>query len=266
METKTTHWVLKVNKTTKQFHVHLCDAKVTSPTSSLLFKPPRKVPSCLVVVNISWRHFVFVAAAILEKVGKPNIKLQMVWTTREQPWDVTETHQSSRPETRLIFSQDVFHWQIMDGNLTQNMHKYLSIIGESTDTTDQPAKKQNGSVGVIWTWLQSAEVAARLSCRSRSDRSGSRQERAWFCWRAELPLPAGHHAALRLPGIRGLWIQAARWLTACVSTVSWWFSKELQDLFRVLFWFWFSFFFLAFICLFLVLCVKLCETSVELHS
>ncbi|CAJ1064683.1 putative hydroxypyruvate isomerase [Xyrichtys novacula] len=42
------------------------------------------------------------AAAILEKVGKPNIKLQM----------------------------DIFHWQIMDGNLTHNISKYLPIIGE----------------------------------------------------------------------------------------------------------------------------------------
>ncbi|XP_041861313.1 putative hydroxypyruvate isomerase [Melanotaenia boesemani] len=41
------------------------------------------------------------AAAIVERVGKPNIKLQM----------------------------DIFHWQIMDGNLTQNMHKYFPIIG-----------------------------------------------------------------------------------------------------------------------------------------
>ncbi|XP_047231717.1 putative hydroxypyruvate isomerase isoform X1 [Girardinichthys multiradiatus] len=40
------------------------------------------------------------AAAILEKVGKKNIQLQM----------------------------DIFHWQIMDGNLTQNMHKYFPII------------------------------------------------------------------------------------------------------------------------------------------
>lgn len=26
--------------------------------------------------------------------------------------------------------QDVFHWQIMDGNLTQNIEKYFHIIGE----------------------------------------------------------------------------------------------------------------------------------------
>ncbi|XP_062252255.1 putative hydroxypyruvate isomerase isoform X1 [Platichthys flesus] len=42
------------------------------------------------------------AAVILDKVGQPNIKLQM----------------------------DIFHWQIMDGNLTQNIIKYFPIIGK----------------------------------------------------------------------------------------------------------------------------------------
>ncbi|KAL7891109.1 hypothetical protein AOLI_G00005850 [Acnodon oligacanthus] len=41
------------------------------------------------------------AAEILQKVDRPNIKLQM----------------------------DVYHWQIMDGNLTQNIQKYFPLIG-----------------------------------------------------------------------------------------------------------------------------------------
>ncbi|XP_057193252.1 putative hydroxypyruvate isomerase isoform X2 [Triplophysa rosa] len=39
------------------------------------------------------------AAVILQRVGHPNIKLQM----------------------------DIYHWQIMDGNLTQNIQKYLPL-------------------------------------------------------------------------------------------------------------------------------------------
>ncbi|XP_068098617.1 putative hydroxypyruvate isomerase [Hyperolius riggenbachi] len=41
------------------------------------------------------------AAEILGKVGKDNLKMQM----------------------------DLFHWQIMDGNLTQNINKYFPLIG-----------------------------------------------------------------------------------------------------------------------------------------
>ncbi|MBN3298638.1 HYI isomerase, partial [Amia calva] len=44
------------------------------------------------------------AAAILQKVGHPNIKLQM----------------------------DIFHWQIMDGNLTQNIKTYFPLLGKCT--------------------------------------------------------------------------------------------------------------------------------------
>ncbi|KAJ8779499.1 hypothetical protein J1605_012383 [Eschrichtius robustus] len=41
------------------------------------------------------------AAAILEKVGRPNLQLQM----------------------------DIFHWQIMDGNLTGNIREFLPFVG-----------------------------------------------------------------------------------------------------------------------------------------
>ncbi|XP_070765276.1 putative hydroxypyruvate isomerase [Enoplosus armatus] len=60
------------------------------------------------------------AAAILEKVGKPNIKLQM----------------------------DVFHWQIMDGNLTQNIHKYFPIIGH-VQIAQVPGRNEPDSGGEL---------------------------------------------------------------------------------------------------------------------
>ncbi|CAN9508486.1 unnamed protein product [Ophioblennius macclurei] len=41
------------------------------------------------------------AAAILDRVSRPNVRLQM----------------------------DLFHWQIMDGNLTENMRRYLPLVG-----------------------------------------------------------------------------------------------------------------------------------------
>lgn len=60
------------------------------------------------------------ASAILEKVGKPNLKLQM----------------------------DVFHWQIMDGNLTQNIQKYISIIGH-VQVAQVPGRNEPDSDGEL---------------------------------------------------------------------------------------------------------------------
>uniref|UniRef100_UPI0037E78B5D putative hydroxypyruvate isomerase isoform X2 n=1 Tax=Semicossyphus pulcher TaxID=241346 RepID=UPI0037E78B5D len=60
------------------------------------------------------------AAAILEKVGKPNIKLQM----------------------------DIFHWQIMDGNLTQNIQKYFPIIGH-IQIAQVPGRNEPDSAGEL---------------------------------------------------------------------------------------------------------------------
>ncbi|XP_034036640.1 putative hydroxypyruvate isomerase isoform X2 [Thalassophryne amazonica] len=59
-------------------------------------------------------------AAIVEKVGKPNMKLQM----------------------------DVFHWQIMDGNLTQNIHKYLPLIGH-IQIAQVPGRNEPDSAGEL---------------------------------------------------------------------------------------------------------------------
>ncbi|XP_029355153.1 putative hydroxypyruvate isomerase isoform X1 [Echeneis naucrates] len=60
------------------------------------------------------------AAGILEKVGKPNIKLQM----------------------------DIFHWQIMDGNLTQNIHKYFPMIGH-IQIAQVPGRNEPDSAGEL---------------------------------------------------------------------------------------------------------------------
>uniref|UniRef100_A0A3B5Q235 Putative hydroxypyruvate isomerase n=1 Tax=Xiphophorus maculatus TaxID=8083 RepID=A0A3B5Q235_XIPMA len=60
------------------------------------------------------------AAAILGKVGKPNIQLQM----------------------------DIFHWQIMDGNLTKNMHKYFPIIGH-VQIAQVPGRNEPDSNGEL---------------------------------------------------------------------------------------------------------------------
>lgn len=60
------------------------------------------------------------AAAILEMVGKPNIKMQM----------------------------DIFHWQIMDGNLTQNIHKYFPLIGH-IQIAQVPGRNEPDSAGEL---------------------------------------------------------------------------------------------------------------------
>ncbi|XP_072246298.1 putative hydroxypyruvate isomerase [Leuresthes tenuis] len=65
------------------------------------------------------------AAAILEEVGKPNIKLQM----------------------------DVFHWQIMDGNLTKNIHKYFPMI-DHIQIAQVPGRNEPDSAGELnYTYL-----------------------------------------------------------------------------------------------------------------
>ncbi|KAF7641238.1 hypothetical protein LDENG_00288050 [Lucifuga dentata] len=43
---------------------------------------------------------------------------------------------------------DVFHWQIMDGNLTQNIHKYFPIIGH-VQVAQVPDRNEPDSAGEI---------------------------------------------------------------------------------------------------------------------
>lgn len=60
------------------------------------------------------------AAAIVQKVGQSNIMLQM----------------------------DVFHWQIMDGNLTQNIQKYFPLIGH-VQIAQVPGRNEPDSPGEV---------------------------------------------------------------------------------------------------------------------
>ncbi|XP_024600498.1 putative hydroxypyruvate isomerase isoform X1 [Neophocaena asiaeorientalis asiaeorientalis] len=60
------------------------------------------------------------AAAILEKVGRPNLQLQM----------------------------DIFHWQIMDGNLTGNIRKFLPLVGH-VQVAQVPGRGEPGSPGEL---------------------------------------------------------------------------------------------------------------------
>ncbi|XP_068449259.1 putative hydroxypyruvate isomerase isoform X1 [Clinocottus analis] len=90
------------------------------------------------------------AAAILEKVGKPNLKLQM----------------------------DVFHWQIMDGNLTQNIHKYLPIIGH-VQIAQVPGRNEPDSAGelnysYLFTTLEALHYQGYIGCEYKP--LGSTQE------------------------------------------------------------------------------------------
>ncbi|XP_076790457.1 putative hydroxypyruvate isomerase isoform X4 [Arvicanthis niloticus] len=65
------------------------------------------------------------AAAILQKVGRPNLQLQM----------------------------DIFHWQIMDGNLTGNVREFLPIVGH-VQVAQVPDRGEPGSSGELdFTYL-----------------------------------------------------------------------------------------------------------------
>ncbi|NWS73882.1 HYI isomerase, partial [Crotophaga sulcirostris] len=60
------------------------------------------------------------AAAILEKVGRPNLKMQL----------------------------DLFHCQIMDGNLTRNLEKYFPLIGH-IQIAQVPGRHEPDSPGEV---------------------------------------------------------------------------------------------------------------------
>ncbi|XP_012872360.1 PREDICTED: putative hydroxypyruvate isomerase [Dipodomys ordii] len=61
------------------------------------------------------------AAAILQKVGRPNLQLQM----------------------------DIFHWQIMDGNLTGNIREFLPIVGH-VQVAQVPGRGEPDSPGELY--------------------------------------------------------------------------------------------------------------------
>ncbi|XP_061744740.1 putative hydroxypyruvate isomerase [Nerophis ophidion] len=95
------------------------------------------------------------AAAILQQVGKTNIKLQM----------------------------DVFHWQIMDGNLTQNIKTYLPLIGH-VQVAQVPGRNQPDSAGelnydYIFTVLEELGYRGYVGCEYKP-RGSTLESLAWL--------------------------------------------------------------------------------------
>lgn len=62
------------------------------------------------------------------------------WKTCASPGPVFQSGERCGRRLRAwrSFSQDVFHWQIMDGNLTGNIRKFLPIVGEGSPTKLPP--------------------------------------------------------------------------------------------------------------------------------
>ncbi|KAM9243374.1 putative hydroxypyruvate isomerase isoform 3-T3 [Dugong dugon] len=95
-------------------------------------------------------------AAILQKVGRPNLQLQMVSgrkgmlfrrrvfskSTVKEQWG----HDGSL--TTVCSSQDIFHWQIMDGNLTGNIREFLPIVGH-VQVAQVPGRGEPDSPGEL---------------------------------------------------------------------------------------------------------------------
>ncbi|KAM9762158.1 putative hydroxypyruvate isomerase isoform 2-T2 [Menidia menidia] len=88
------------------------------------------------------------AAAILEKVGRPNLRLQM----------------------------DLFHWQIMDGNLTENIRKYLPMTGH-IQVAQVPGRKEPDSPGeldyrYLFSLLQDLDYSGYIGCEYQPQEKG----------------------------------------------------------------------------------------------
>ncbi|XP_061680668.1 putative hydroxypyruvate isomerase isoform X2 [Syngnathoides biaculeatus] len=95
------------------------------------------------------------AAAILSKVAKENIKLQM----------------------------DVFHWQIMDGNLTHNMKQYLPLLGH-VQVAQVPGRNEPDSAGEInydyvFSTLETLGYRGYVGCEYKP-RGSTREGLAWL--------------------------------------------------------------------------------------
>ncbi|XP_033623655.1 putative hydroxypyruvate isomerase isoform X3 [Fukomys damarensis] len=125
--------------------------------------PPVPLGSCALLVSRP-RGF-SPAAAILQKVGRPNLQLQM----------------------------DLFHWQIMDGNLTGNIREFLPIVGEGA-----PFLLLAGLLCFLLHFkppLSFRPQQEPCPClptsvpRACADSTGPRPRGAWQPWRAVLPLP-----------------------------------------------------------------------------
>ncbi|XP_020790153.1 putative hydroxypyruvate isomerase [Boleophthalmus pectinirostris] len=83
------------------------------------------------------------AVAILERVGRPNLKLQM----------------------------DVFHWQIMDGNLTQNIIRYFPYIGHiqiaQVPERNEPDTPGELNYSYLWDVLERQHYQGFVGCEYR---------------------------------------------------------------------------------------------------
>ncbi|XP_073400612.1 putative hydroxypyruvate isomerase [Dendrobates tinctorius] len=82
-------------------------------------------------------------ASILQKVGRPNVKMQM----------------------------DLFHWQIMDGNLTENIKTYLPSIGH-VQVAQVPLRNEPDSPGelnfmYLYELLQELGYQGFIGCEYR---------------------------------------------------------------------------------------------------
>lgn len=80
------------------------------------------------------------AASILERVGKSNIRLQM----------------------------DIFHWQIMDGNLTENISKYFPLIGHvqiaQVPGRNEPVSPGELDYGYLFSTLEKLDYQGYIGC------------------------------------------------------------------------------------------------------
>ncbi|XP_057697537.1 putative hydroxypyruvate isomerase [Corythoichthys intestinalis] len=95
------------------------------------------------------------AADILKKVAKENIKLQM----------------------------DVFHWQIMDGNLTQNMQRYLPLLGhvQVAQVPDRNEPDSDGEVNYryVFSTLERLGYRGYVGCEYKP-RGNTREGLGWL--------------------------------------------------------------------------------------
>ncbi|KAM9243378.1 putative hydroxypyruvate isomerase isoform 6-T7 [Dugong dugon] len=124
-------------------------------------------------------------AAILQKVGRPNLQLQMVSgrkgmlfrrrvfskSTVKEQWG----HDGSL--TTVCSSQDIFHWQIMDGNLTGNIREFLPIVGH-VQVAQVPGRGEPDSPGelnfpYLFQLLEDEGYKGFVGCEYRPQGEGS---------------------------------------------------------------------------------------------
>uniref|UniRef100_A0A671PIZ7 Hydroxypyruvate isomerase n=1 Tax=Sinocyclocheilus anshuiensis TaxID=1608454 RepID=A0A671PIZ7_9TELE len=70
-------------------------------------------------------------------------------------------------------SLDIFHWQIMDGNLTQNIHKYLPTTGKCGSLKqDRPEPDSDGELSFcLFKLLEELDYQDFIGCEYKPQRS-----------------------------------------------------------------------------------------------